>query len=356
MSGSSFGERFTIMTFGESHGKAVGVIIDGVKAGMKLSERDVQKELDRRKPGKSRISSARVEQDRVEILSGVFNGKTLGTPICMVVRNKEARPEDYKKIKDLFRPGHADYTYLKKFGIRDYRGGGRASGRETIGRVAAGAVAKKLLSKRGIEIIAHTVQVGRIKAKKFNKKEIERNLVRCGDKDAAKGMERLILAAKKQNDSVGGIVEIIAKNIPAGVGEPVFRKLDAELAKALMSIPAVKGVEVGAGFSSAEMKGSQHNDKMYISKGEIKFRSNNAGGILGGISTGQDIILRIAVKPTASIEKEQNTVDVKGKNKKIKVKGRHDPCICPRIVPVAEAMVAIVLVDALLMQKERGEK
>ncbi|MFH1256545.1 MAG: chorismate synthase [Candidatus Diapherotrites archaeon] len=356
MSGNTFGKFFRIMTFGESHGKAVGVVIDGVKAGVKISEKDIQRELDRRKPGQSKISTQRKEEDKVQVLSGVFNGKTLGTPIALVVFNKEARSGDYEAIKNLFRPGHADFTYLKKFAIRDHRGGGRSSGRETIGRVAAGAIGKKMLAEKGIRIIAHATEISGVKAKKFSEKEIERNSVRCADKSAAKKMEQKILAAQKKGNSVGGIVEVFAKGAPAGLGEPVFDKLDAQIAKALMSIPAVKGVEIGAGFGAARLTGAQNNDQIKNVGGKIKFLSNNAGGILGGISTGQDIVARIAVKPTASIALEQRTVDEKGRNKKISVHGRHDPCIVPRVVPVAEAMMALVLIDALEKQQARKRK
>ncbi len=355
MSGNSFGKFFKIVSFGESHGKAVGVVIDGVQAGISLSEKDIQEELDRRKPGQSKITTQRMESDKVQILSGVFNGKTTGTPICLLVFNKDADSSKYDAIKDLFRPGHADYGYWKKFGLRDYRGGGRSSGRETIARVAAGAIAKKLLSKKGIKVIAYAKEIAGIKAneKKFDLKEIEKNLVRCPDKNAAKKMEKAILSAKGKGNSVGGIVEIIAKGVPAGIGEPVFEKLDAELAKALMSIGAVKGVEVGLGFASAKLTGKQMNDEMFSKNGKIHFKSNNAGGILGGISTGQDIILRIAVKPTPSISILQDTVNEKFQNRKIFIEGRHDPCIVPRIIPVAEAMVCLVLEDFILKQKTR---
>ncbi len=347
MTGNEFGKNFKIITFGESHGKGVGVVIDGVKAGLKISKKDIQKELDRRKPGQSKITTQRKESDSVEILSGVFEGKTIGTPICLLVRNKEYRSKDYSSIKNLFRPGHAGYTYFKKFGRRDYRGGGRASGRETIGRVSAGTLAKKSLAKKKIKIIGYVKEIAGIKAKKIDFKEIEKNSVRCPDKIVAKKMEKVILKAMKEGDSVGGIVEIIVKGVPSGIGEPVFEKLDAELAKALMSIGAVKGVEMGAGFDVAKMKGSQCNDEIRSVKGKVKFLSNNSGGILGGISNGEDIILRIAVKPTPSIGKKQKTISEEMKNSFISTKGRHDPCICPRIVPVAEAMVALVLQDFL---------
>ncbi len=353
MPGNIFGKAFQITSFGESHGKAVGVVVNGVKPGLEINKVLIQKELDRRKPGQSRISTARKEADKVEILSGVFEGKTTGTPICLLVQNKGMKSTDYGKIKDLFRPGQADYTFLKKFGIRDYRGGGRASGRETIARVAAGAIAKKMLEKKGIKVVGCTIQVGNVFAKEFDENEIEKNSVRCPDKIAAKKMEKEILNAKAKGNSVGGVVKIVAKGIPVGLGEPVFGKLDAELAKALVSIGAIKGVEFGAGFAVAGLTGKENNDEMYSEKGKVKFKSNNAGGILGGISTGQDLVMRIAVKPTPSISLPQKTVDINGRNKTITVDGRHDPCICPRIVPVAESMVALVLADALMAQDAR---
>jgi len=353
MDGNSFGKFFKIVSFGESHGKAVGVVIDGVKPGIKLTQGEIQKELDKRKPGQSRVSTARSEADKIEILSGVFEGKTLGTPICLLVWNKDIDSSKYEKIRNLFRPGHADFTYWKKFEIRDFRGGGRASARETIARVAAAAVAKKMLAKKGIKVIGYTLEVAGIKAKKINFKEIEKNPVKCPDASAAKKMEKAILDAKKEGDSVGGIVEVIATGVPAGLGEPVFGKLDAEIAKALMGIPAVKGVEIGAGFAAAKKKGSENNDEIRAVNGKIKFKSNNAGGILGGISTGQEIIARIAVKPTSSISIEQKTINEDLENAKIRVEGRHDPCICPRAVPVAEAMLALVLADALIAQEAR---
>jgi chorismate synthase len=353
MPGNTFGKHFRVTTFGESHGKAVGVVIDGVKPGLPFDTKYIQRELDRRRPGQSNITTARRESDEVDILSGVFEGKTTGTPICMVIWNRDQRPKDYEKIKHLFRPGHAGYTYLAKFGISDYRGGGRSSGRETASRVAAGAFAKHLLAQRGITIIAHTQEVAGIKAQSFDIHEIENNAVRCADAAAATKMERKILRVKKEGDSVGGIVEIIVKNAPAGLGDPVFDKLEADLAKALMSIGAVKGVEVGNGFRSARMKGSKNNDAMYYDKKtkRVRTRTNNAGGIVGGISNGEDIILRIAVKPPSSIVPAQETVTVDGKPARIAVEGRHDPCICPRIVPVAEAMVALTLLDHVIRQE-----
>jgi chorismate synthase len=352
MAGNTFGKHFRITTFGESHGKAIGVVIDGVRPGIKIDISYIQKELDRRRPGQSKVTTSRSEADQVEILSGVFSGKTLGTPICIVIWNKDQQPEAYEKIKHIFRPGHAGYTYLAKFGISDYRGGGRSSGRETAGRVAAGALAKLQLEKRGIRIFAYTKQVGDIKAKKIDFEQIEKNPLRCPDPAAAKKMERLVLKMKKEGDSIGGIVEIVVKNPPVGLGEPVFDKLEADLAKALMSIGAVRGFEVGNGFAAARLRGSENNDPMYFDKRlkRIRTRTNNAGGISGGISNGEDIVLRIAVKPPSSIAKEQETVTLDRKPARISVEGRHDLCICPRVVPVAESMMALVLIDHLKRQ------
>jgi chorismate synthase len=353
MAGNTFGTRFRITTFGESHGRAVGVVIDGVRPGLPIDTRFIQRELDRRRPGQSKITTARNEPDEVEILSGVFEGKTTGTPICMVIWNKDQRPGAYEKIKDVFRPGHAGYTYLIKYGISDFRGGGRSSGRETAGRVAAGAVAKSLLEKRGIRMYGYTLEAGGIRARKIDYKEIEKNPLRCPDPVAAKKMERRVLRAKEEGDSVGGIVEVVVKNPPAGLGEPVFDKLEADLAKALMSIGAIKGFEIGNGFAAARLRGSRNNDAMYFDKKtkRIRTRTNNAGGIAGGISNGEDIVVRIAVKPASSITREQETVTVGGRSATISVEGRHDPCICPRVVPVAEAMVALTLFDHLTRQK-----
>ncbi|MHC1600671.1 MAG: chorismate synthase [Candidatus Methanospirareceae archaeon] len=353
MSGNSFGKTFRVTTWGESHGEALGVVVDGCPAGLELSEADIQYELDRRRPGVSEITTERKEADEVKILSGVFEGKTLGTPISILVWNKDVDSSPYEALRHIARPGQADFSYQLKYGIRDYRGGGRASGRETVARVAAGAIAKRVLANRGIEIIGHVVEIGGIRAKKVSTDEIEsnteRNAVRCADLEAARRMEALIKEVKEEGDSVGGIVEVIALGVPTGLGEPVFDKLDAELAKALMSIGAVKGVEIGAGFEAARLKGSEMNDEFYIKEGRIRTRTNNAGGILGGISTGEPVICRIAVKPTSSIAKSQRSVDMqKMEDVEIRIKGRHDPCICPRIVPVAEAMIALVLVDYLL--------
>ncbi|MDI6802606.1 MAG: chorismate synthase [Bacteroidota bacterium] len=347
MSGNTYGEKFRVTTFGESHGKAVGVVVDGVPSKLALSLEDIQKELDRRRPGQSAITTQRQEEDKAEILSGVFEGKTLGTPICIIVWNKEKRSEDYENIKNIFRPGHADFSYYSKYGIYDYRGGGRASGRETIGRVAAGAIAKKILAQHKIKIIAYTKSVAGIEAKKIDYAEIEKNLVRCPDANAAKKMEKKILEVMKAGDSVGGIVEVVVQGCSPGIGEPVFNKLDAELAKAMLSIPAVKGFEIGSGFHAAEIYGSQNNDEFFFDKKlkRMRTRTNYAGGVLGGITTGEEIIFRIAVKPTSSIFQSQTTVNVAGNKRSLQIKGRHDPCICPRIVPVAEAMTAIVLIN-----------
>lgn len=323
---NTFGTNFCITTFGESHGAAVGVVIDGCPPGMALAERDIQPILDRRRPGTSPLVSARQEKDNIEILSGIFEGKTTGTPIAMLVRNEGAHPQDYEELRTLFRPGHADFTYQQKYGTRDHRGGGRSSGRETIGRVAAGAVAIKYLAGKGIAISGRIVSVH--------------------GKTAPGEIEREILAAKDAGDSVGGIAEIVATGCPAGLGDPVFGKLDARIAGAMMGIGAVKGVEIGDGFAVAGRFGSENNDPIR----KDGFSSNHAGGILGGISSGQEIVVRIAVKPTPSIAKPQQTIDIHGNDAEIRIKGRHDPCIVPRIIPVAEAMLALVLADAVLEQ------
>jgi chorismate synthase len=341
MSGSSFGQIFKVSTFGESHGKGVGVIIDGVTPGIEIDESDIQYQLDRRKPGQSDITTQRKESDTIQILSGVFEGKTTGTPMGLVLYNEDQISSDYNSIKDLFRPGHADFTYLRKYGIRDYRGSGRASGRETSARVAAGAVAMKILSSRGIKIKAYTIKAAGISCKQRNLDVIESNKLRACDSIAALEMEKRIISLSDKGDSAGGIVECLVEGVKPGLGEPVFDKIDAELAKAMISLGAVKGIEFGAGFSCADMKGSEHNDSM----NKNGFKSNNAGGIIGGITNGENIIFRIAVKPTSSISMEQKTISTIGKEKVIKTEGRHDPCICPRLVPVVEAMTALVLID-----------
>jgi chorismate synthase len=354
MSGSTFGERFRVTTYGESHGKAIGVVIDGVPAGLPLSEEDIQKELDRRRPGQSIVASPRAERDRVEILSGVFEGKTLGTPICMIVRNLDVDSRPYEEIKTKPRPGHADLTYWLKYGHVDYRGGGRAAARETVGRVAAGAVAKKLLAASGIEILGHTVEAAGVALEREVTLEeirtnVEKNPMRCADLKIAEQMVRRILEVSARGDSTGGIVEVIALNVPSGIGEPVFDKLDAEIARALMSIGSVKGVEIGAGFKAARMLGSEMNDPIVLDRGKIVTKTNMAGGIIGGISTGMPIVARIAVKPTPSITKPQKTVDLSlNREVTLELKGRFDPNICPRIVPVAEAMLAIVIADHMI--------
>ncbi len=353
MTGNTFGRLFKVTSFGESHGIGLGVIIDGCPSGIPLSEVDVQKELDRRRPGQSSVTTSRGEEDKVEIVSGVFEGKTTGAPIAMIVINRDIDSSKYEKIKDVFRPGHADFTYFTKYGIRDYKGGGRASGRETWSRVAAGAVAKKILALKGVKIIGHTVQVGKIRAEKFDEKEIEQNLVRCADKNVAKKMEEIILQRKAEGNSIGGVVEVIAQDVPPGLGEPVFHKLQADLAFALMSIGTIRGIEIGLGFKSAELTGKEVNDEMSFEKGRFIFKTNHAGGIQGGISNGENIVVRIASHAPSSILVEQKTVTVKGEKTNLKVEGRHDPCLCPRIVPVAEAMVALALVDNLLIQNSR---
>ncbi len=344
MPGNSFGEFFRITTFGESHGAGIGVVIDGMPPGFAISEEAIWANLKKRAPGQSSVTTSRQEKDHPRILSGTLNGQTTGTPICILMENEDVRSADYDPA--MFRPGHADYTYFKKYGIRDHRGGGRASGRETAARVAAGAVAKILLHHHGIAVFAHTISVGNVHATRFEQSAIEMNPIRCADPEAAMAMVRAIEKAASKRDSLGGIVEIIAEGVPPGLGDPVFNKLDALMAMALMSIPAVKGVEIGAGFKVAAMRGSENNDPLTTNG----FLANNAGGILGGISNGEKIIARIAVKPTPSISLKQQTRRQSGEPAEIRISGRHDPCICPRIVPVAESMVAIVLADRWLAQ------
>ena len=354
MSANTFGEIFRVTTFGESHGVGLGCVIDGVPAGLKINEKDIQKYLDRRKPGQSKVSTSRKEGDKIEIISGIFEGKTLGTPIALLVRNEGQRSRDYSQIKKIFRPGHADFTWQKKFGLRDYRGGGRSSGRETVARVAAGAIAQKILDTKKIQIIAFTESIGGISAQKFNPAVIEKNLVRCADSAVAKKMEQAILQAKAEGDSLGGLVGIVVKNVPSGLGEPVFDKAESLLAHALMSIGAVKGIEFGGGFALAGMRGSQTNDEFITRDKKVVKKTNFAGGVLGGITDGSEILIRLAVKPTASIVSKQNTIDTTGKSKKITIGGRHDPCIVPRIIPVVESMVRMTLADLLL--RTRSDK
>lgn len=347
MAGSTTGSVFRVTTWGESHGPALGAVVDGCPSNMDLSEEDIQKDLDRRKPGRGPASTRRMESDRVEILSGLFEGKTTGTPISMVIRNTDADPSAYEFMREILRPGHGDFTYLKKYGIRDHRGGGRASGRETVGRVAAGAVARKVIGIEGVRVDAYTKELAGIFIEGSFTEESISNILRCPDPEAAVKMEEALALARKRGDSVGGIVEILVRGCPAGLGDPVFDKMDGDLAKALMSLGSVKGVEIGAGFQAARMVGSICNDPITPDG----FLSNNAGGILAGITTGQDIVIRVACKPIASIEIEQDTIDIRGRAARISVRGRHDVCVIPRIVPVCEAMVCIVLADHLLRQR-----
>jgi len=354
MPGNTIGVLFKVTTWGESHGRATGAVVDGCPPGIELAERDIQNDLDRRRPGQSDTSSSRQETDAVEILSGVFEGRTTGTPISLLLRNKDAREGDYDPLKEVFRPGHGDFTYFHKYGIRDHRGGGRASGRETAARVAAGAIAGKIIAGAGMSVAAYTKALGGVVAAgslcaagRLDNKIIYGNELCCPDPEAAAGMLEKLREAGRNGDSLGGIVEIVVRGCPPGLGEPVFDKLDADLARALMGIGTVKGVEIGAGFRSAEMTGAESNDCM-TPEG---FASNHAGGILAGISTGQDIVLRVACKPIASIVKAQETVDIHGNPVTLRVKGRHDVSVIPRIVPVCEAMVKIILADHWLRQK-----
>jgi chorismate synthase len=356
MSGNSFGRLFRVTSFGESHGSAIGCVIDGAPPRLPLAEADIQVWLDRRRPGQSRFTTQRREPDRVQILSGVFEGLTTGAPIGLLIVNEDARSKDYSAIKDLFRPGHADYTWQVKYGIRDYRGGGRSSARETAMRVAAGAVARKVLGE-GVRIRAALVQVGPhpLDRAHWDWDEIQRNPFWSPDAATAETWAAFLDEKRKEGSSAGGIIEVVASGVPAGLGEPVFDKLDADLAKALMSIPAVKGVEIGAGFAATAMSGPEHNDWMRMRDGRMTFLSNHAGGILGGISSGQDIIARIAIKPTSSVLVPQPTVTARGEDAEVVTKGRHDPCVAIRGVPVAEAMVALVLADHWLRHKaQRG--
>ena len=343
---NSYGEIIRITTFGESHGPAIGAVLDGVQPGIPIAEEDIQIELNRRRPGQSNVVTPRSEKDRVHILSGVFDGKTTGAPIAMVIYNKDQDSSKYEGIKEMFRPGHADFTFYQKYGIRDHRGGGRSSGRETAGRVMCGAVARKLLTERGVSIVAHAIEIAGIKAGTCDHGVIESNPVRCADPIAAKKMEEAILAARDENDSVGGIVQLEIMGVPAGLGDPVFEKLDARLTSAIMTLGATKGIEVGRGFELSRLRGSESNDNMC----DGGFCTNNAGGITGGISTGQDIQIRVGIKPTSSIAKQQQTITIEGQNTPIEVHGRHDPCIVPRVIPVIENMAALVILDAWEVQ------
>ncbi len=350
MPGNSFGQMFRVTTFGESHGPAIGGVVDGVPPGIPLSEDDIQHDVDRRRTGQSKFTSQRREPDQVEILSGVFEGVTTGTPIGLLIRNQDARSKDYSEIKDRFRPGHADYTYFRKYGLRDYRGGGRSSARETAVRVAAGAIARKVLGE-AVTIRGALVQIGPhgIDRSRWDWDETARNPFWCPDPEAAKRWEDFLGSIRKQGSSVGAVIEVVASGVPAGLGEPVFDRLDADIAKALMCIPAVKGVEIGAGFAAAALTGPENADEMRAGPdGQPVFLSNNAGGTLGGISSGQDIVARFAVKPTSSILTPRRTVTTTGEETEIATKGRHDPCVGIRAVPVGEAMLALVLADHLL--------
>ena len=353
---NKFGNIFNFTTFGESHGEAIGCVVDGCPSLLDLNELDIQKYLDKRRPGQSKFTTQRQESDEVKILSGVFEGKTTGTPIALLIHNQDQKSQDYGDIKDKFRPSHADYTYYKKYGIRDYRGGGRSSARETAMRVGAGAIARKITEKNNIEIFGYISQIGekKIDYNSIDFNEINNNELFCPDKKAVGEFSDYLLDIRKKGDSVGAIVEIVARNVPIGLGEPIYDKLDARLASAMMSINAVKGVEIGFGMASAELRGSQVADEMFNENGKIKFSSNNSGGVIGGISSGQDLVVRFAVKPTSSILIPRKTVDINGNNCEIITKGRHDPCVGIRAVPVGEAMMACVLADFLLINKARN--
>jgi chorismate synthase len=344
---NSFGRIFKVTTWGESHGPAIGCVVDGVPSLIPLSESDIQPFLDKRKPGQNKFTTQRQEADEVKIMSGVFEGKTTGTPISLIIQNTDQRSKDYGDIAQKFRPGHADYVYTEKYGIRDHRGGGRSSARETAMRVAAGAIARKIIPS--IQIKAGLVQMGELKTDKRDWKQVSKNPFWCPDAAMAKECEAYLDKIRKNGSSIGAVIEVVASNVPLGLGEPIYGKLDADLAAAMMSINAVKGVEIGAGFKAAELTGVQNADEMRSEKGKVKFLSNNAGGILGGISTGQDVVVRFAVKPTSSILTPVKSIDSTGKNTDVVTKGRHDPCVGIRAVPVGEAMMACVLADAYLM-------
>jgi len=357
--GNRFGQVFCITTWGESHGGGVGVVIDGCPPRLEISQEEIQAELDRRRPGQSDLTTPRKEEDRVQILSGIFEGQTLGTPISLMVWNKDARPESYAPFKDVYRPSHADYTYEAKYGIRNWMGGGRASARETIGRVAAGVLARKWLRQEwGVEIVAWVERVHEMGAKVdpdlVQASQVDSNLVRCPDLVAAEQMAERIRWARDRGDSVGGVIGVVARGVPAGLGEPVFDKLEADLAKGLMSLPAVKGVEVGSGFEGTRLTGSQHNDPFVMREGQVRTEKNHSGGIQGGISNGESIVLRVAFKPTSTIFQAQASVDREGQEVVLQAQGRHDPCVLPRAVPIVEAMVALVLMDHALRQRAQN--
>ena len=351
---NSYGTLFRISTFGESHGPAIGVIIDGCPAGLEIDESFIQSELDRRKPGQSKITTQRKEDDTFKILSGVFEGKSTGTPIAMVIENQDQRSKDYSHIQNTFRPSHADYTYESKYGVRDYRGGGRSSARETAARVAAGAIAKLFLKKVGVDVNAYVSQVGELKAPPYTQLDFsktEDNIVRCPDASTAEKMIALIDQVRLERDTIGGVVSCVIKNTPVGLGEPVFDKLHAELGKAMLSINAVKGFEYGSGFDGVTLRGSQHNDEFYNDGTRIRTKTNYSGGVQGGISNGEDIYFNVAFKPVATIMQDQPSVDKEGNEAIVSGKGRHDPCVVPRAVPIVEAMAALVIVDFYLRAK-----
>jgi chorismate synthase len=351
---SQFGVLFRVSTWGESHGGGVGAIIDGCPPRIAISADEIQADLDRRRPGQSEIVTQRAEEDRVEILSGVFDGLTLGTPISLMVRNKDARPEAYREMESAFRPSHADYTYQAKYGIRNWQGGGRASARETVGRVAAAAVAKKVLCQKveGFEVVAFVKSIHRIDAAidpaTVKLSDVEQSIVRCPDPDAASRMIDWIKTMRKEGNSVGGVIECVIRGVPPGLGEPVFDKLEADLAKAMLSLPATKGFEIGSGFGATRMTGAEHNDLFEVREGRVRTRTNFSGGVQGGISNGEDIIFRVAFKPTATISRAQETVTTSGETTELAARGRHDPCVVPRAVPIVEAMATLVICDHLL--------
>ncbi|OGG61617.1 chorismate synthase [Candidatus Kaiserbacteria bacterium RIFCSPHIGHO2_02_FULL_59_21] len=359
MAGNSFGQLFRITTFGESHGGAVGVVLDGCPPGIEITEGEIQKELDRRKPGQSKITTSRKEADKIKILSGYFEGKTTGTPMLLVAYNEEFESDDYLELKEAYRPSHADFTYEAKYGFRDWRGSGRASARETLARVAAAAVARKYLKEKlRVEFISYVDQVGAIQADvdydAVTAADVESNIIRCPDQKAAKKMIELIEKAKAEGDSVGGVIQGVIRNVPAGLGEPVFDKIPADLAKAMLSINAVKGFEIGSGFRGVALRGSEHNDPFYVKGGRIRTKTNNAGGTYGGITSGETIHFRVAFKPVSTIKKEQDTVNRDKKSVKLSAAGRHDPCVLPRAVPIVEAMAALVLMDHYLRNKAQN--
>jgi chorismate synthase len=353
---NKFGQLFSFTTWGESHGEAIGCLIDGCPALLEIDEAFIQQFLEKRKPGQSKFTTQRQEADQVKILSGVFEGKTTGTPISLIIHNQDQKSHDYGDIKDKFRPSHADYTYFEKYGIRDYRGGGRSSARETAMRVAAGAVARKILAKENIEITGYLTQIGekKIDRTRIDFNQINQNDFFCPDAIAAKNFEDYLLEIRKAGDSVGAVIELVAKNVPVGLGEPIYNKLDAQIASAMMGINAVKGVEIGDGMEAATKRGSELADEMWSENGKVKFASNHSGGSLGGISSGQDLVVRFAVKPTSSILIERKTIDINKNNCQIITKGRHDPCVGIRAVPVGEAMLACVLADFILLKNSRS--